>query len=132
MRELPTVYIKNFRSDLYVIVKTDITKGGHMLSENEKITGTFINEIVINKYIDKTIKAWSTSKKANIDNLVDNYGYYYEGGEDEEYTSLDYLHETFANRVEVLSLFMKELNGVQDRIHHFLEMMQDTQKTISS
>jgi hypothetical protein len=103
-----------------------------MLSENEKITGTFINEIVINKYIDETIKAWSTSKKANIDNLVDNYGYYYEGGEDEEYTSLDYLHETFTNRVEVLSLFMKELNGVQDRIHHFLEMMQDTQKTISS
>ena len=96
-----------------------------MLSENEKITGTFINEIVIDKYIDETIKAWSTSKKANIDNLVDNYGYYYEGREDDEYTSLDHLHDAFANKAEVLRLFMKELNGVQDRIHHFLEMMQE-------
>jgi hypothetical protein len=103
-----------------------------MWSENEKITKTFINEIVINKYIDETIKAWATAKKAYIDNLVDNYGYYYEGGEDEEYTSLDLLHDTFANRVEVLRLFMKELNGVQDRIHHFLEMVEDKQKTISS
>ena len=41
-----------------------------MLSENEKITGTFINEILINKYIDGTIKAWATSKKANIDNVI--------------------------------------------------------------
>jgi len=103
-----------------------------MLSENEKITGTFINERLINKYIDETIKAWATSKKANIDNLVDNYGYYYEGGEDDDYTSLDHLHETFANRTEVLRLFMKELNGVQDRIHHFLEMMQEAPETISS
>ena len=103
-----------------------------MLSENEKITGTFINEIVIDKYIDETIKAWSTSKKANIDNLVDNYGYYYEGREDDEYTSLDHLHDAFANKAEVLRLFMKELNGVQDRIHHFLEMMQEAPKNISS
>lgn len=103
-----------------------------MLSENEKITGTFINEILINKYIDGTIKARATSKKANIDNLVDNYGYYYEGGEDNEYTSLDHLHDAFANKAEVLRLFMKELNGVQDRIHHFLEMMQEAPETISS
>ena len=95
-----------------------------MLSENEKITGTFINEILIDRYIDKTIKAWATSKKANIDNLVDNYGYYYEGGEDAEYTSLDHLYEIVGDRAEVLRLFMKELNGVQDRIHHALEMMK--------
>jgi len=94
------------------------------MTEDEKVTATFINALTIDKYIDETIKAWGTARKASINNLVDNYGYYYEGGEDAEYTSLDHLYEIVGDREEVLKLFMKELNGVQDRIHHALEMMK--------
>ncbi len=94
------------------------------MTEDEKVTETFINTRTIDKYIDETIQAWGTARKASINNLVDNYGYYYEGGEDAEYTSLDHLYEIVGDRAEVLRLFMKELNGVQDRIHHALEMMK--------
>ena len=95
------------------------------MTENEEITKTFINTKTIDKYIDETIQAWGTARKASINNLVDNYGYYYEGGEDAEYSALDHLYEIVADRETVLKLFAEELSGVQDRILYSIETMKN-------
>jgi hypothetical protein len=95
------------------------------MTENEEITKTFINTKTIDKYIDETIQAWGTARKASINNLVDNYGYYYEGGEDGEYSALDHLYEIVADREAVLKLFAEELSGIQDRILYSIETMKN-------
>lgn len=83
----------------------------------------FIDEKKLETFVDKTIKAWGTAKKADINNLVDFHGYYYEGGEDAEYTGVDHLWEIVSDRREILKDTITQLQGLKDKLEYSLEII---------
>lgn len=83
----------------------------------------FVDEKKLEAFIDETIKAWGTASKASVDNLVANHGYYYEGGEDPEYTEVDHFFEILADKKQILKDTITELQGLKDKLEYSLEII---------
>lgn len=83
----------------------------------------FVDEKKLEAFIDETIKAWGTASKASVDNLVVNHGYYYEGGEDPEYTEVDHFFEILADKKQILKDTITELQGLKDKLEYSLEII---------
>jgi len=78
----------------------------------------------VDNHINETIKQWAKANKARIDDVADNYGYYYEGGPTPEYTNIDYEFDALDNSRAQLNHFVSELEYTIDRINHILEIIK--------
>jgi hypothetical protein len=83
-----------------------------------------INNNDLDKYINLSIENWANAKKANIDDTVNNFAYWYEGGETPEYTEVDYLNEEFQKNISQLKHYKSEIEFALDRINHALDSLK--------
>ncbi len=84
---------------------------------------SFVDEKKLEAFIDETIKAWGTAAKASVDNLVVNHGYYYEGGEDPEYTEVDHFYEILSDKKEILDDTIKQFQGFKDKLEYLTDII---------
>jgi len=78
----------------------------------------------INKKIKSTIAQWSKAHKARLDDIENNFAYYYEGGVTEDYTSVDFDFEMLDNDKAQLQKFLDEMKYAIDRLEHTLDTVK--------
>lgn len=78
----------------------------------------------VDEQIDKTIKQWAKSHKARLDDTVNNYGYYYEGGPTPEYDEVDHEFELLDMNRAQLNHFVSELQYTIDRVNNALSIIK--------